>query len=181
MTLAELNEKDRDGFIEAVGWVFEDSPWVAERAWKRRPFASLDALHEAMTATVAGATLDERLALLRAHPDLGARMVRLKPDTTDVDGAGADEMSDASKREQAGAGLDSLTREELDRLRALNEAYREKFGFPFLFAVKGSMKQDVLNALERRLTSTRDAEQQEALRQVYRIARFRLEETVGQL
>jgi 2-oxo-4-hydroxy-4-carboxy--5-ureidoimidazoline (OHCU) decarboxylase len=187
MTLAELNEKDRDGFVEAVGWVFEDSPWVAERAWKRRPFASLDALHEAMTATVAGATLDERLALLRAHPDLGARMVRLEPDTTDVDGVRtgsvrlqADEMSDASKREQAGAGLDSLTGEELDRLRALNGAYREKFGFPFLFAVKGSTTHDVLNALERRLTSTRDAEQQEALRQVYRIARFRLEETVGQ-
>ena len=77
-------------------------------------------------------------------------------------------------------GLDSLAREELDRLRALNAAYREKFGFPFLFAVKGSTTQDVLNALERRLTSTRDAEQQEALRQVYRIARLRLEETVGQ-
>ncbi len=202
MTLADLNEKDRAGFIEAVGWVFEDSPWVAERAWQRRPFASLDALHEAMTATVAGATLAEQLALLRAHPDLGARMVRLKPDTTDVDSARtvrlkpdttdvdgvctgsvrlqADEMSDASKREQAGAGLDSLTREEFDRLRALNGAYREKFGFPFLFAVKGSTKQDVLNALERRLTSTRDAEQQEALRQVYQIARFRLAETVGQ-
>ena len=87
-------------------------------------------------------------------------------------------MSDASQREQAGAGLDALTRDELDRLRALNAAYREKFGFPFLYAVKGSTKHDILNALERRLTSMRDAEHQEALRQVYRIARFRLEEMV---
>jgi 2-oxo-4-hydroxy-4-carboxy-5-ureidoimidazoline decarboxylase len=87
-------------------------------------------------------------------------------------------LSAASTREQAGAGLGSLTKEELDRLRALNGTYRGKFGFPFLYAVKGSTTSDVLNALERRLTSTRDAEMQEALRQVYRIARFRLEEVL---
>src|SRR5688572_16938285 len=162
MTLKELNEKDRDAFVAALGWIFEESPWVAERAWEQRPFATLDALHNAMTSVVAATSEEQQVALLRAHPDLGARA----------------KMSDASGREQAGAGLDSLTREELDRLRALNAAYREKFGFPFLFAVKSSTKTDVLNALERRLTSTRDIERQEALRQVYRIARFRLEETV---
>ncbi|RPI57542.1 MAG: 2-oxo-4-hydroxy-4-carboxy-5-ureidoimidazoline decarboxylase [Acidobacteria bacterium] len=165
MTLRELNEKDRGGFVEAVGWVFEGSPWVAERTWRARPFASLDALHDAMVATVAAAPADEQLALLRAHPDLGA-------DPAPV--------SEASRREQSGAGLDTLSRDELDRLRALNAAYREKFGFPFLYAVKGATTHEVLNAIERRLTSTRDAEQQEALRQVYRIARFRWEETVGQ-
>jgi 2-oxo-4-hydroxy-4-carboxy-5-ureidoimidazoline decarboxylase len=85
-------------------------------------------------------------------------------------------MSQASQREQAGAGLDALTRDELERVRRLNAAYREKFGFPFLYAVKGSTMHDVLNALERRLTSTRDIEHQEALRQVYRIARFRLDD-----
>jgi OHCU decarboxylase len=164
MTISELNGADREGFIKAVGWVFEGSPWVAERAWVGRPFPSLDALHEAMTASVAGATLVEQLALLRAHPDLGARAA----------------MTDASTREQAGAGLNSLTREEFDRLHALNSAYTEKFGFPFLYAVKGSTKDDVLSALERRLTASRDVEQREALRQVYRIARFRLEEMVGQ-
>jgi OHCU decarboxylase len=162
MTLRELNEKDRSGFVAALGWIFEDSPWVAERAWEQRPFPTLDALHSAMTSVVAAMSEEEQLALLREHPDLGARA----------------NMSDASGREQAGAGLDTLTREELDRVRALNAAYREKFGFPFLYAVKGSTKHDVLNALERRLTSTRDIEHQEALRQVYRIARFRLEETV---
>lgn len=168
MTLTELNAKDRRAFVEAVGWVFEDSPWVAERAWDKRPFASLDALHEAMAGIVASATYEEQIALLRAHPDLGT--VRLK----------ADRLSEASQREQASAGLGTLTRDERDRLTALNTSYREKFGFPFLYAVKGSTKHDVLSALERRLPSRRELEHQEALRQVSRIARFRLEEAVRQ-
>jgi 2-oxo-4-hydroxy-4-carboxy-5-ureidoimidazoline decarboxylase len=164
MTLAGLNASDRGTFVEAIGWAFEQSPWVAERAWEQRPFATLDALHDAMVAVVAAASVDEQLALLRAHPDLGART----------------QMSHASQREQTGVGLDTLSRDELARLRALNMAYREKFGFPFLYAVKGSTRHDILNALERRLSAPRDAEHQEALRQVYRIARFRLEEVVRQ-
>lgn len=165
-TLAELNASDRSGFIEAIGWVFERSPWVAERAWQQRPFPTIDRLHDAMTAVVAAASAEEQLALLRAHPELG--VVRVQPE----------HISTASRREQAGAGLDELRGDELERLRALNAAYREKFGFPFLYAVKGSTTRDILNALERRLTSMRDAEHLEALRQVYRIARFRLEEAV---
>jgi len=162
MTVAELNAKDLSGFVGALGVIFEESPWVAERAWEKRPFATLDDLYAAMTAAVAAAPFDEQLALLRAHPDLGVRA----------------KMSNASEREQSGAGLDALTRDEIERLRKLNAAYREKFGFPFLYAVRGSTKHDILNALERRLPSTRDIEHQEALRQVYRIARFRLEELV---
>jgi 2-oxo-4-hydroxy-4-carboxy-5-ureidoimidazoline decarboxylase len=163
MTIDEVNLKDCREFVEAVGFAFEHSPWVAERAWTMRPFASLDDLHDAMISRVADASPDEQLALLCAHPDLGART----------------SMSHASVREQAGAGLDTLTDEEIVRLRALNDAYREKFGFPFLYAVKGSTKQDILLALERRLPSARDVEQQEALRQVYRIARFRLEDVIS--
>ncbi len=169
MTLAELNGKDRNGFVAALGWIFEESPWVAERAWEKRPFPTLDALHGAMMSVVTAASEEQQLALLRAHPDLGT--VRLEADR---------KMSQASQREQAGAGLDTLTSDELERVRRLNAAYREKFGFPFLYAVKGSTKHDVLNALERRLTSTRDIEHQEALRQVYRIARFRLDDLVRQ-
>lgn len=168
MTIGDLNMMDRAGFVEAVGWVFENSPWVAERAWARRPFGSLDVLHDAMTSEVASATRDEQLALLCAHPDLGT--VRLKPDPHD--------MSHASKREQAEAGLANLSGSELDRLGALNVVYRDTFGFPFLYAVKGSTKQDILNALETRLSAPRDAELAEALRQVSRIARFRLEESI---
>ena len=159
MTIEELNSKDRSGFVAAIGWVFEGSPWVAERAWDKRPFATLDALHDALSSVVASAELGEQTSLMRAHPELGVR-------------AG---MSDTSSREQTSAGLDALTRSDLERLQSLNAAYREKFGFPFLFAVKGRTAQDVLNAIERRLTSPRDEEHREALRQVYQIARFRLE------
>ena len=109
------------------------------------------------------ATRDERLALLRAHPDLGTRA----------------RMSDASVGEQHGAGLDRLTPEEFDRLQRLNLAYREKFGFPFLFAVKGSTKHDVLAALERRLSAQPEDEFEEALRQVGRIAMFRLQDLLS--
>lgn len=162
MTLADLNAADRDGFVAAVGWVFEHSPWVAERAWSRRPFASLVALHDAMVAEMASAGTDEQLALLRAHPDLGTRA----------------RMSDASTGEQAGAGLDALTPDEFARLQALNADYRARFGFPFLFAVKGGTKHDVLAALAERLPADRDVEHAEALRQVSRIAWFRLQDTV---
>ncbi len=162
MTVGELNLLDRTGFVEAVGWIFEDSPWVAERAFDARPFAGLDALHQAMAAQVEDATFAERLALLKAHADLGAR-ARLSP---------------ASTEEQAGAGLDSLTPGEFEQLQRLNAAYRSRFGFPFLLAVKGATKHDILRALQARMESSPEDEFREALRQVYRIARFRLEDMI---
>ena len=163
VTLAELNACSQPRFVEALGWIFEDSPWVAERAWPSRPFASIDDLHRAMTTAMEQATRDERLALLRAHPDLGARA----------------HMSDASVGEQQGAGLDRLMPEEFDRLQRLNREYWEKFGFPFLFAVKGSTTPDVLAALEHRLSAAPEEEFEEALRQVRRIALFRLQDLLG--
>ena len=162
MTLDDLNASSRDGFVAALGTIFEDSPWAAERAWRHRPFASLEDLHQAMLAEVSASSRDEQLGLLRAHPDLGARA----------------RMTPASAGEQATAGLDRLTPSEFARLRALNAAYREKFGFPFLFAVKGSTKDDVLAALAARLPATADEEFAEALRQVSRIAWFRLLDVV---
>jgi 2-oxo-4-hydroxy-4-carboxy-5-ureidoimidazoline decarboxylase len=163
MTLEDLNASDRDGFVAAIGWIFEHSPWAAARAWSHRPFGSLDALHRAMVAEVSAARPEEQLALLCAHPDLGSRA----------------RMTDASTSEQAGAGLDSLTGDEFKRLQQANTAYREKFGFPFLLAVKGSTKHDVLAALAARLPATPDEEFAEALRQVYRIAWFRLQDVVN--
>ncbi|MEO8595014.1 MAG: 2-oxo-4-hydroxy-4-carboxy-5-ureidoimidazoline decarboxylase [Candidatus Solibacter sp.] len=162
MTLEAINGMDRAAFVEALGWVFEHSPWVAERAWAARPFADLAELHQAMTAQVAAATLGEQLALMRAHPDLGTRA----------------KMSESSVGEQAGAGLDRLTREEFEGLQKWNAAYREKFGFPFLYAVKNSTKYDVLRALEERLSGGREEEGATALAQIYRIAQSRLEDTV---
>jgi 2-oxo-4-hydroxy-4-carboxy-5-ureidoimidazoline decarboxylase len=163
MTLADLNAADRERFVDAVGWTFEGSPWVAERAWARKPFESVDRLCEVMANEVTRASLEEKLALLRAHPNLGARA----------------RMSDASVAEQAGAGLDRLTAGEFDRLQRLNDAYRRKFGFPFLFAVRRSTKEAVLDALETRLHARPDDELTEGLRQVFRIARFRLESVLA--
>lgn len=163
MTLPQLNALDRQEFVNALDWIFEDSPWVAERAWDRRPFDSLEHLHGVMTTVVDQAMKDEQLALLRAHPDLGTRA----------------RVSEASTGEQRGAGLDRLTADEFVRLKTLNDDYRRRFEFPFLFAVRGSTKHDILAALEARSKHSRAEEFAEALRQVYKIARFRLEEACG--
>jgi 2-oxo-4-hydroxy-4-carboxy-5-ureidoimidazoline decarboxylase len=162
VTLEELNACGQQRFVAALGTIFEDSPWAAARAWNHRPFASLEALHQALMTEVSASSRDEQLGVLRAHPDLGARAP----------------MTTVSAGEQASAGLDRLSPSEFDRLRELNPAYREKFGFPFLLAVKGSTKHDVLAALAARLPATLDEEFAEALRQVSRIAWFRLQDVV---
>jgi 2-oxo-4-hydroxy-4-carboxy-5-ureidoimidazoline decarboxylase len=162
VTLAALNRCSRDAFVDAVGWTFEKSPWVAERACDDRPFADLASLHRAMTTVVQRAAPHEQLALVRAHPDLGTRLA----------------MSAASTSEQAVAGFAELPVERLARLAALNAEYREKFGFPFLFAVKGSTPDEVLASLERRLPRDPEEEFDEALLQVCRIAGFRLADVV---
>jgi OHCU decarboxylase len=155
-----VNGLDRTNFVRALGWVFEDSPWVAERAWASRLFATVKALHEVMVDVVQHASREEQLALLRAHPELGTRA----------------RVSTASAGEQTRAGLDSLAPEELEQLQALNGQYRERFGFPFIYAVKGSSKRDVLLALTLRLDSAPEEELHQALWEVGRIAWFRLEE-----
>ncbi len=162
MTIVELNSCSRDRFVELLGGIFEHSPWVAERVWAARPFEGIDALHGVMVAQVETASQAEQLALLRAHPDLGTRA----------------RMSVTSTGEQARAGLSSLTQEELERLERLNVLYRERFKFPFIYAIKGATKADVLRALTARLTASQEEEFQEALKQVYRIARFRLDDTL---
>jgi 2-oxo-4-hydroxy-4-carboxy-5-ureidoimidazoline decarboxylase len=162
VTIAELNASDQRRFVELLGWVFENSPWVAERAWIHRPFVDVDHLHAVMVDEVAAATREEQLALLRAHPDLGTRA----------------RMSDASVGEQAGAGLDRLTQDQFDELRRLTAEYRDKFGFPFLLAVKGRSTLDIVRALERRIRSTGEDEWSEALAQVRRIAGWRLHDLV---
>jgi OHCU decarboxylase len=160
MTMEEVNRLGQEQFVETLGWVFEHSAWVAARAWSHRPFSSLDELCGKMNAEVESASVEEQLALLRAHPDLGTRA----------------RVSSSSANEQAGVGLDQLAPDEYDRLAQLNAAYRAKFGFPFLYAVKGSNKLAILEALRARLDANYEQEFPEARRQIYRIARFRLEE-----
>ncbi|HTD23058.1 MAG TPA: 2-oxo-4-hydroxy-4-carboxy-5-ureidoimidazoline decarboxylase [Terriglobales bacterium] len=164
MTLDEVNGLDQQGFVTALGGIFEHSPWVAERAWASRPFATVAGLHETMVRAVERASLEQQLTLIRAHPDLGARVTP--------------KMSAASAGEQAGAGLDRLTSEEFERLQALNSAYRQKFGFPFIYAVKGSTKHDVLRALEQRLQASMELERSTALAQIGRIAQLRLADVI---
>ena len=162
--MAEINRLDRAGFVAAVGWVFEDSPWVAERSWPRRPFADVASMHDVMTQQVRDASRDEQLALLRAHPDLGARA----------------RMTVASEGEQTGAGLDRLAPDQYARLQSANAHYRERFGFPFLFAVKGSTPAEILDALDERLGRSWNEEFDTALQHVFRIASFRLRDLVEQ-
>jgi len=157
MTMEQTNALSRAEFVEQLGWVFEHSPWVAERAWDSRPFASLEELHLAMTAAMEGATHDQQLALLRAHPELGSR----------------GPMSEASTGEQAGAGFSTGTRFR----RELIQEYRAKFGFPFIYAVKGSTIGDIMIALTLRIDGTPEEEFHQALCEVRRIAWFRLQDT----
>ena len=162
-SLETLNRLGREEFRRTLGGVFEQSPWVADRAFDRRPFASLDALHAAMAQVVGRASREEQLALIRAHPDLAGKAAR----------AGA--MSSASVTEQSSAGLDRLTEAEYARFERLNGAYREKFGFPFVIAVRQRDKDAILAAFEARLGNGLDDEVKAALAQIGEIARLRLD------
>jgi 2-oxo-4-hydroxy-4-carboxy-5-ureidoimidazoline decarboxylase len=166
VTIEQVNALSRDAFVEAFGDVAEHSPWVAERAAKRRPYADREAMAGAFIDTIFDAGDAERLALVRAHPDLAGRA------------AVAGEIAEDSKREQAGAGLDRLTPEEFVRFNELNDAYRARFQFPFILAVKGATKHQILEAFERRINKDPEAELAMAIRQVARIVTFRIEDRV---
>lgn len=158
----ELQRLERDRFVELFGGVFEHAPWVAEQAFDAGPFASLEALHGAMVDAMRRAPRATRLALIRAHPDLAGRA------------ATRGELTVASSAEQTSAGLDQCTPTELERFRELNAKYQEKFRFPFILAVKGKSRPEILVAFERRLNNPPEAEFEEALNQIARIARMRL-------
>lgn len=162
-----VNRMTRADFVAAFGDVAENSPWVAERAAIARPFADRRAMGEAFLDAVFDADPSAQLALVRAHPDLAGRA------------AIAGELQPESRREQAGAGLDRLTAEEFARFTELNAAYREKFGFPFIFAVKGADKHAILTAFEERIDNDPEAELATAIRQVANIIGFRIEDRIG--
>lgn len=163
LTVADVSALERDEFVARLGDIFEHSPWVAERAWARRPFRDVDALHAAMAAAVEGATAAEQLALIRAHPELAGRE------------AAAGTLTAASTGEQKGAGLDRCSAEELARLRGLNAAYRERFGFPFVIAVKGRSRYEIMELIEARLKNDADTEFRTCLGEIAKIGRLRLD------
>jgi 2-oxo-4-hydroxy-4-carboxy-5-ureidoimidazoline decarboxylase len=165
-SIAALNAADRAAFVAAVGFAFEDSPWIVAAAWERRPFADPDALHAALVAVVAAAPEERQVALIAAHPDLAGRAAR------------EGRLTAASRGEQAAAGLDRLAPEELARFTAANEAYRARFGFPFVICAREHDSASILAALERRLGSAREAEIATALAEIAAIARLRLASAV---
>src|SRR5262245_41534197 len=118
--LSEINRLDRDAFVRACGPLFEQSPWIAERTFDRRPFASLDALHRALCRTVRGASREQQVNLIAAHPDLVGRLAR------------EGRLTRESSREQAAAGLAQLTADEVAAFERFNAEYRARFGFPFV-------------------------------------------------
>jgi len=152
-----------DAFVELLGGIFEHSPWVAEAVVSRRPHQSIDALHAAMVDAVEAAPKEKRLALLAAHPELAGRDAR--------EGS----LTASSTQEQTSAGLDALSAAEMKRMSDLNTAYRTKFGFPFIVAVRDHTKASIFATFERRLAQDADTEFAEALEQVYRITRLRLD------
>lgn len=158
MECEEVNQMNRKEFIQKVGWVFEHSPWVASAAWENIPFESHEHLLQTMIDIVQNAEKSMQLALLREHPDLGTRL----------------QMSEISKKEQAGAGLNQLSKEELEEFVSLNRCYVQKFKFPFILAVKGQSKESILAAMKQRVNNSYNEEFNIALLEVYKIAGFRL-------
>ncbi|MBO9709772.1 MAG: 2-oxo-4-hydroxy-4-carboxy-5-ureidoimidazoline decarboxylase [Caulobacter sp.] len=167
LTLAHLNTLDREAFAQVLRFAFELSPWVVERAWDARPFASVEAMHAAMMAGLEAASADDKLALIRAHPELAGKAAIAKALTAE------------SNAEQASAGLDRLTPEEFERFHALNAAYGERFGFPFIIAVRLNDKASILAAMAARLANDRDVEIAEAIKQIGLISKLRLLDAVG--
>ena len=160
--MATINALSREDFVARLGGIYEHSPWVAEAAWPARPFADVGALHGAMQAAMLAAPVERQQALIDAHPELLGKL-------------DAAQLTDSSRAEQASAGLDRCTAEEKARMRELNARYREKFGFPFIVAVRGLDWAGIIERMEQRLHNDRAREFATALAEIGRIARLRLE------
>ena len=166
LTLSELNDSDQAAFTAALGHLFEHSPWVAEETWGRRPFRDFAHLHAALCGTMLAAAPERQLALIRAHPDLAGRLARQK------------QLTAESNREQASAGLDLLSEAELAEFQRLNDAYRAKFGFPFVICARLNAKAAILAAMQARLPHDSVTEQAAAISEIGKIASLRLQDTL---
>ena len=162
--LAELNAMDRVDFVRVVGPVFEHSPWVAARTEARRPFSSREALHAALVATVDNSSDEEKVCLIRAHPDL----------------IGDEELTSASKREQASAGLSDATNDEAKQFREFNRQYRKRFEFPFVICARLNKKDAIARAFPVRLRNSREQEIETALQEISKIAALRLQDLISE-
>jgi 2-oxo-4-hydroxy-4-carboxy-5-ureidoimidazoline decarboxylase len=161
LSLEALNAMPASSFVAALGKAFEHADWVAEVAAEGRPYPTVAALHEAMMQSVRTAPPVRLKAFIGGHPELGSRVKRA-------------ELTDHSKAEQGGLGLDALSAEEFDRFSRLNAAYREKFGFPFIICVRRHTRDSILRQFERRLGNDVAAEQAAALTEIGLITRLRV-------
>ncbi len=162
LKLSQLNAVRVEEFTRIVGPVFEHSPWIAQRAWPMRPWASVEELHSELCGIVKSAASDDQLGLIRAHPDLVGRAV----------------LTSESSVEQEVAGLANLTRKEIDGFADYNARYRERFGFPFVICARLNKKEAILRAFPKRLTNSPEKEIETALEEIYKIAELRLRDIV---
>lgn len=160
--LADVGQWPLDDFTGLLGGVFEHSPWVARKAWERRPFADVTELHLHMMAALHAAALPQQMALLRAHPELAGREAQ------------SGHLTESSDQEQLSAGLKTLRPDELARINELNAAYRDKHGFPFIVCVRHYTKAGIFHEMARRIALDTERERAEALNQVAAITRLRL-------
>ncbi len=167
-SLDHINRIHRSDFVRLLGGIFEHSPWVAELTYVRRPFASADQLHRVMVDVVRQASAERHRELLCSHPELAGKE------------AAAGSLTDDSKREQAGAGLNQCSSEELNRIKSFNQAYMQKFAFPFIIAVTGLNKFHIMEAMEKRLNNSVADEFTTAIGEVEKIARIRLDALVDE-
>lgn len=164
-TIAQLNQMSQEEFTNTLGGIWEETPEIAKQAWHSKPFTDIESLYQSMVAIVNQMSDTEQLNLIKAHPDLGAKT----------------KMAEASVQEQAGVGLDRLSKVEYERFQSLNQAYKDKFNFPFIVAVKYHTKESVLQAFETRLKNNQSQEKQTALAEISKIARLRLESEITPL
>jgi 2-oxo-4-hydroxy-4-carboxy-5-ureidoimidazoline decarboxylase len=157
-TIAMLNQMSQAEFTEAIGSIFEHTPEIAAEAWRSQPFADVQNLHQAMAAIVLKMSDDALSKLICAHPNLGSKF----------------KMAEASVQEQSTVGLDQLSASEYDRFQYLNQAYKDKFAFPFIIAVRNHTKDSILTAFEQRLLNNLEAEKKQAITEIIEIARWRL-------
>ncbi len=159
---ATLNELERTDFIRLIGPVFEHSPWIADETWAKRPFATLQGVHQSLCDTVRSSGQEKHLALIRAHPDLVGKA------------ALAGTLTPPSTREQASAGLGKLSPDEIVLFQRYNQQYRDKFGFPFVICARLNKKAAILAGFEVRLKNSREQEIETALTEIFKIAQLRL-------
>jgi OHCU decarboxylase len=166
MSLLQLNSLARDEFVRVIGPVFEHSPWIAQETWAKRPFTSAEKLNAQLCEAVNIAGQEKQLALIRAHPDLVGRA------------ALAGTLTRESTGEQASAGLNQLSPDEITLFQKQNDAYKNKFNFPFVICARLNKKEAILAGFERRLKNSREQEIKTALEEIFKIAELRLRDLI---